>query len=1235
MKTKFAKVIKGSCQLLWLKIDRTMSVIPALAVVFVVTLLFLNQARGQYVGVTCGYQYHPVLTGPLDYSNYNLPLYTPNWPSQYDTNNPTWGVWLEQLQQAGVDFVCPNCTGSWPNTNNPPSQFAPLVAAVNARGLTSTLQFALFDDNAASWCAQYNQSIGNGFGYTTPLDLSDTNNWKFIYDYNYKVFYQTVPDANRFKINGRPLIMIWSSGPLLMTNTQGNLSRALTYVRQCCQRDFGFNPIIIDDWATTKHDTTCTNAGVLDGLQGWFIAGPTGPSYTLTNWNGLSVGVACPEFQHPGQSGYLDPNHGQLFETGLSGTVGAGALVTLCEGFTDAEEDAAMWRARNIDANGTPLGYTNTLYDYPNQRLNILRKYSRNPFPNTLLFEAEGCDWYGGANGGNGKVNFYRNGNIAIESTSDVGGGFDVGWIQPGEWLEWTNAPLNGSPHFLIRVATPNSGCTAHLVIDGVAQPSQTLPNTGGWQAWTTYDFGAYGTYASSYHTIRIVFDNGGVNFTWWLLASAPPPAPTGLTATSGNNVVVLSWTASSSATSYNVKRAPVSGGPYTTVASPTTASYTDTTAVNGTTYYYVASAVNALGESGNSTQVSATPLALPPATPTGLTATPGNNQVGLSWTASAGATSYNVKRADVNGGPYTTVASPTTASYTDVTAANGTTYYYVVSAVNALGESGNSAQVSAQPSNVLNRSGWAVSASPNSSAAAKAIDGNTTTRWSTVELQVPGEWFQVDMGSAQTFFQIVLDQGSWPGDYPIGYQVNVSSDGVNWGSPVATGTGSNPVTTITFATQTARYIRVTQTGNSAGSYWGIAEFNVYAPLGSPPAAPTGLTAMAASSSQINLSWAASSGATSYNVKRATVSGGPYTTVATGVTATNYSDTGLATSTTYYYVVSAVNGSGESANSTQASATTLPLPPAAPTGLTATAASSSQINLSWTASTGATSYNVKRATVNGGPYTTVATGVTGTTYNNTGLSSGTTYYYVMSAVNGGGEGANSTQGSATTLASVPTGLTATAGNAQVTLNWAATTGAASYNVKRATVSGGPYTTITSPTTTSYTNTGLINGTTYYYVVSAVNSSGESGNSTQVSAIPTGGVLLSQAQPVTASSFQTGNEVAKGNDGNLTTRWAASGPSYPQWWRVDLGASHSLSQVVINWYSSSSRAYKYKIETSSNDVTYTTIVDKTGNTTNGDTTDNFTATGQYVRITVTAVTPTGGYASFYECKVYGN
>src|SRR5439155_16458302 len=77
-----------------------------------------------------------------------------------------------------------------------------------------------------------------------------------------------------------------------------------------------------------------------------------------------------------------------------------------------------------------------------------------------------------------------------------------------------------------------------------------------------------------------------------------------------------------------------------------------------------------------------------PPAAPTNLVATAGNGQVGLSWSASSGATSYNVKRSTTSGGPYTTIASPTTTGYTDTGVTNGTTYYYVASAVNTAGES-------------------------------------------------------------------------------------------------------------------------------------------------------------------------------------------------------------------------------------------------------------------------------------------------------------------------------------------------------------------------------------------------------------------------------------------------------------------------------------------------------------------------------------------------------------------
>src|SRR5439155_7642681 len=87
--------------------------------------------------------------------------------------------------------------------------------------------------------------------------------------------------------------------------------------------------------------------------------------------------------------------------------------------------------------------------------------------------------------------------------------------------------------------------------------------------------------------------------------------------------------------------------------------------------------------------------------TPTGLTATAGDAQVSLSWTALSGVTNYNVKRAAISGGPYTTVASPATASYLDTTPTNGTTYYYVVTGVNGV-EGANSAQVVATPVNAI-----------------------------------------------------------------------------------------------------------------------------------------------------------------------------------------------------------------------------------------------------------------------------------------------------------------------------------------------------------------------------------------------------------------------------------------------------------------------------------------------------------------------------------------------------
>jgi fibronectin type 3 domain-containing protein len=199
-----------------------------------------------------------------------------------------------------------------------------------------------------------------------------------------------------------------------------------------------------------------------------------------------------------------------------------------------------------------------------------------------------------------------------------------------------------------------------------------------------------------------------------------------------------------------------------------------------------------------------------------------------------------------------------------------------------------------------------------------------------------------------------------------------------------------------------------------------------------PPTGPTSLTATTVSSSSISLSWPAGFAnppctVTSYNVFRSTTNGfapGSGNLIASGVTSTSYTNTGLAASTTYYYLVETLDSYGASAASPQAQATTTggtcsAVPPA-PTGLTATASSSSAIGLSWTAPTAPSNCTISSYTVYGGtttnPTTAIASGLTSTSYTNSGLAASTTYYYLVKAVDAYGTSAASSQASATTQA---------------------------------------------------------------------------------------------------------------------------------------------------------------------------------------------------------------------------
>jgi fibronectin type 3 domain-containing protein len=203
----------------------------------------------------------------------------------------------------------------------------------------------------------------------------------------------------------------------------------------------------------------------------------------------------------------------------------------------------------------------------------------------------------------------------------------------------------------------------------------------------------------------------------------------------------------------------------------------------------------------------------------------------------------------------------------------------------------------------------------------------------------------------------------------------------------------------------------VFDSGWATNYYWNSSAATITLTTVPTPPAPTGLTA-SAGSAQVSLTWAASTGAATYNVYRGTSPGAESATaIKTGLTSTAFTDSTVTNGTTYYYKVAAVNSSGTSPLSNEASATPNG-PPAAPANLTASAGSG-QVTLKWTATPGAATYNIYRGTTsNGEAATPIKTGVTATTYTDTGLTKGTTYYYKVAAVNASGTSALSNQASA-------------------------------------------------------------------------------------------------------------------------------------------------------------------------------------------------------------------------------
>jgi VCBS repeat-containing protein len=544
---------------------------------------------------------------------------------------------------------------------------------------------------------------------------------------------------------------------------------------------------------------------------------------------------------------------------------------------------------------------------------------------------------------------------------------------------------------------------------------------------------------------------------------TTPPADPTGLSATPGDGQVSLDWADNSEPdlSGYRVYRSTTSGSGYSQIASPGSSAYTDSGVTNGTTYYYVVTAVDtASNESGYSNEASATPTdSTPPAAPSGLSATAGDGQVSLDWNDNSepDLANYRVYRSTTSGSGYSQIASPGSSAYTDSGVTNGTTYYYVVTALDtASNESGYSNEASATPqagvggTTTYNFAGVTQS-TPGYDAYACDVDvfpfgGSTSNRNSQVEAtdtqygnisaDNTAQWATADPGSRDEillWLEMEIDEpvgnitqidltfnGNTDGSSATEHRIYVMTAGANWAQSASwtqVGTGQSiPQDVDTTMTRSITSNIGNYIDGSGKIVWGVyetrssedlrinyVEMVVHysgTPDTTPPADPTGLGATAGDA-QVSVDWNdnGEGDLDGYRVYRSTTSGSGYGQIA-DVSSSSHTDTGVSNGTTYYYVVTAYDTSdNESGYSNEASATPQgdTTPPADPTGLGATAGDA-QVSLDWNdnGEGDLDGYRVYRSTTSGSGYGQIAD-VSSSAHTDSGVSNGTTYYYVVTA----------------------------------------------------------------------------------------------------------------------------------------------------------------------------------------------------------------------------------------------
>ncbi|MDE2001466.1 MAG: fibronectin type III domain-containing protein [Patescibacteria group bacterium] len=614
-------------------------------------------------------------------------------------------------------------------------------------------------------------------------------------------------------------------------------------------------------------------------------------------------------------------------------------------------------------------------------------------------------------------------------------------------------------------VAAPNNGAiiTSYKVYRGTSSGSESLLTTlGDVLSYTDSALTAGNAY---YYKVSAV-NSAGEGILSNEVNVGPPSAPTSpAVSTTGSGKLTVSWQAPSATggaavINYKIYRGASSGSEVFVATVGNVLSYDDAGLSNGTTYYYKVSAVNSVGEGPQSSEVSAAAQQGPGA-PTLDRLAVMRSSVPIYWSAPASdggstITAYKIYRGTSSGNEalLATAGASSPHQYLDASdLVNGTTYYYKVSAVNAIGEGSLSNELNVTPidasmafvtstsytgnlgglsgadttcQNIANAEDlggtWKAWLGSSGTSASSRITHSTTGYAMLNGTRIANSWTDLTDGSLASAINVTEVGGAhnaavWTNTTTSGGQISGSNNSVCYDWTSTSSVGYHGDSSSTSANWTA-------SGNGSYYYYDYCSSSMALycfEQVTTPGAPTSLAATAGSQ-QVSLSWAApndngGSGITNYKIYRGTSSGTESLLTTIG-NLTSYTDTGLTNGTTYYYKVSAVNLVGEGSLSGEVSASLAVSVPNAPSAL-AGVSGDQQIALSWQApaNTGGapiTNYKIYRGTSSGSETLLTTTG-NSTTYTDTGLNNATTYYYKVSAVNSVGEGALSNEASAKTF----------------------------------------------------------------------------------------------------------------------------------------------------------------------------------------------------------------------------